>query len=158
MPRQVSLAAMRAAMSQHTAEVYLVLCKIEHPNLPSPIYLVNNNENITSNGILYRAFPFEAVLPDDQEAREPTAEIRIDNISRELMDEIRSIQSPPTITLSVVVASNPDYIEWGPMELLTRGVSYTATVITLRLSYSAFTKEPFPYRTFNPADFPGMFN
>jgi hypothetical protein len=118
---------------------------------------VNNNVNITSGGSVYTAYPFEAVLPDDKEEKEPAAEIRIDNVDRSLMDEIRSIQSPPTITISVILASSPNTIEWGPLDMETRGVTYDAQTIIISLAYSAFTQEPFPYLTFDPVNFPGMF-
>lgn len=158
MARNVSLAALQGALAQETNEVYLVLMEIDHSSFGSPLRFVNNDADITSNGDLYTAFPFEVVLPDDVEDKEPLASLRITNVSRELIDEIRSIQSPPSMVLSVILESSPDIIEWGPLSLETRGVTYDADYIVFRLAYSAFTREPFPYRTFNTIDFPGLFN
>lgn len=158
MARNVSLSAIQASLAQQTSEVYLILLQIDHVSLGTPLRFVNNNENITSNSNEYTAFPFEAVMPDDQDSKEPTAEIRIDNVSRQLIDEIRSIQTPPTITLSVILASSPDTVEWGPLEFLTRGVFYDAGRIVIRLSYSVFAREPFPYIAFDQSNFPGMFS
>jgi len=157
MARSVSLPAIQASLAQQTDEVFLVLLEVDHPSLGTPIRFVNNNENITSNSNVYTAFPFEVTLPDDQESREPRAELRIDNISREIMDEVRSIQDPLTVTLSVILASSPNTIEWGPLEFLSQGVSYDATRITFSLIYSAFAEEPFPYLVFDQVNFPGMF-
>jgi len=157
MPRTVSLSAMQGVMAQETAEVYLILLTVDHGDIPSTIRFVNNTEDITSNSDVYTAFPFEVTMPDDKEDKEPLAELRIDNVSRTLVDEIRLIQSPPIITLSVIIASTPDTIEWGPLEFETRGVTYTATSIIFRLGYSTFISEPFPYKAFDTIDFPGMF-
>jgi hypothetical protein len=157
MPRSVSLTAMQGAMAQETDEVYLVIMEIDHPSFGTPLRFVNNTVDITSNSNLYTAFPFEAIMPDDKEESEPTAQIRIDNVSRELIDEIRTISEPPTMTLSVILASTPNTIEWGPLEFQTRSVTYDASTITFTLGYSTFISEPFPYRTFDTISFPGMF-
>jgi hypothetical protein len=157
MPRNVSLAAVQGAMASQTDEVYLVLLQVDHSTLGAPIRIVNNSTNVTSGGNVYTAYPFEVVFPDDVDEREPSAEVRIDNVDRFLMDEVRTIQSPPLMTISVIIESTPNTIEWGPLELETRGVSYDRNVITFSLAYSAFTQEPFPYRVFDTINFPGMF-
>ena len=157
MPRNVSLAAIQGALAQQTDEIYLVLLEIDHPSLGSPLRFVNDSQDITSNMNLYTAFPFEVKLPDDQEGREPRAELRIDNVTRELIDEIRTIQDPFNVTLSVILASSPSIIEWGPMDMLSSGVVYDANNITFQLIYSVFAEEPFPYMVFDTIDFPGMF-
>lgn len=157
MARSVSLPVLQSALAAETDEVYLVLLEIDHADLGSPLRFVNNNVDITSNGDLYTGFPFEAILPDDAEDKEPTAEIRIDNVSRELMDEVRSLTSPPTMTLSVILESSPNTIEWGPLEFDTRGVTYDAQAIRFRLAYSTFIREPFPYIAFDSTNFAGLF-
>ncbi|MDJ0952490.1 MAG: DUF1833 family protein [Acidimicrobiia bacterium] len=157
MARNVSLPAIQASLAQQTDEVYLVLLEISHPDLMNPIRVVNNNEDVTSNMNVYTAFPFMIQLPDDQEGREPRAELRIDNVSRMLIDEIRSLSTPPTITISVILASSPNVIEWGPLEFLTQGANYDAQQITFGLVYTIFAEEPFPFRQFDTINFPGMF-
>lgn len=157
MPRTLSLPALQGALAAETDEVYLILLQIDHTSLGSPIRLVNNSDNVTSGGDVYTAFAFEAKMPDDQEDKEPTAEIRIDNVSRELMDEVRSIQGDLTMTLSVILESSPNTLEWGPLEFDVRGVTYDANTISFRLSYSTFIREPFPYLAFDSVNFPGMF-
>jgi hypothetical protein len=157
MARTVSLAALQGAMAAQTDELYLVLLQVDHPNLGSPLRFVNNSQDVTSNGNVYTAYPFEAVMPDDVEEKEPTAELRIDNVSRDLMDEVRTLIDPPTLTLSVILDSSPNTIEWGPLDLETSGVTYDAHTITFRLVYSAFGREPFPYLVFDTINFPGMF-
>lgn len=157
MPRTLSLPALQGALAQETAEVYLVLVEINHPTLMTPLRFVNNNTSIVSNMNTYNPYAFEMRMPDDQEDKEPTAELRIDNVDRQLMDEVRSINGELSMTVSVVLESSPDTIEWGPLDFDVRGVSYDANVITFRLSYSTFIREPFPYLAFDTTNFPGMF-
>jgi len=157
MPRNVSLPAIQASLAQQTDEVFLVLLEVDHPSLGTPLRFVNDSQDIVSELNTYTAFPFEVKLPDDQEGREPRAEVRIDNVSRELIDEIRSIQDPFTITFRVVLASSPSTIEWGPLEFLSQGVVYDANQITFAVVYSVFAEEPFPYQVFDTINFPGMF-
>ncbi len=158
MPRQVSVAALQGALAQETNEVYLVILEVDHPDFGSPLRFVNNDADITSNGDLYTAFPFEIRLPDDVEDKEPIASLRITNVSRELIDEIRSIASPPSMVVSVILESSPNTIEWGPLDLEARGVTYDADNIVFNLAYSAFTREPFPYWAFDSVRFPGLFS
>ncbi len=61
--RALSTVLQRAIYSQDTAEVVLLLLTIAHPNLVSPIRVVNNLEPITSQGYTWAAFPFEISLP-----------------------------------------------------------------------------------------------
>lgn len=158
MARSVSVAALQGALAQETGEVYLVILEVDHPSFGDPLRFVNNDADITSGGDVYSAFPFEIRLPDDREDKEPTASLKITNVSRELIDEIRSIAEPPSMVVSVILESSPNTIEWGPLDLEARGVTYDADNIVFNLAYSAFTREPFPYQTFDSVKFPGLFN
>jgi hypothetical protein len=157
MARNVSLAAMQAALAQETSKVFLVLMDVHHDTYGTTARLVNNTEDITSGGNVYTAFPFYPKLPDDLEDREPVAEISVANVSRELIDEIRNIQAGLKVTLKVVLSDSPNTIEWGPVEMDVRSISYNADAITFSLGMQAFSREPFPYPAFTPNKFPGLF-
>lgn len=157
MPRQVSLSAMQASLATETSKVFLVLLELTHPQLGTPVRLVNNTENVTSNGQVYTAFPFYARMPDDRDDREPVAELIVANATRELIDTIRTLQQAIQAKLSVVLADTPNVIEWGPIDMEVRTVTYDAETITFSLGMQAFAEEPFPYPAFTPPKFPGMF-
>lgn len=157
MPRSVSLAAMQGALAQETDEVYLILMEVDHTSFPSPLRFVNNSSDVTSGGDVYTAFPFEVVMPDNVEGKEPLAKVIISNVTRELIDEIRSISDSPIMTISVILDSSPNTIEWGPLEFQTSNVTYDADNITFTLGYNTFSTEPFPYIVFDSINFPGMF-
>ena len=157
MPRNVSLAAMQAALAQETSKVFLVLLEVQHADLIEPIRLVNNTTDIISDSHTYTAFPFMPTLPGDSDDREPVAEINIINVTRELIDEIRNINEDLVVTMKVVLADSPSVIEWGPVDMEVQGIRYDANVITFSLGMQAFTQEPFPYKAFTPNQFPGLF-
>lgn len=154
--RTLSPTALRAGFEQQTDEVFLVLLQITHPNIPDAIRVVNNNENITSNGELYVAYPFEIELPGEDSEQPPLARLRIDNVDRLLVATVREIATPPQVTIRVVLASSPDTIELQFEGLNMRNVIYDAATISGELVFEQIMVEPVS-TTMTPSKFPGMF-
>jgi len=158
MSRSVSLTTRQAVYAKETDEVFIILLKIEHDELDAPIQLSSDSVNtIRSGEDPYLAFPFDLSLPIDSPDKMPEATITIDNISREMVSEIRSISTAPTCTIMVVRASDPDTIEalWSSFEI--KDIKYNSLVIQGTLSLENFLQEPYPADVFGPADFPGLF-
>lgn len=153
----LSVTALQAALAQQTEQVFLACLTIEHDDLADAIRVVNNNEAVERTGGTYLAFPFEAVLPDDQGDQLPQLQIRIDNVSREVMAAIRALETPPTITLEIILASSPNTVESGPFELSVLEIGYDVTTIQATCGYEDMLNEPFPRDTFNPKNFPALF-
>ncbi len=142
---------------QETGEAFLVLLTISHDDLAQPIRVVNNQENITSNGNLFVAFPFEIELPGSGGNSLPEVTLRIDNVDRQIVQAIRSISGAPTVTLEVIMASTPDVIEAGPYEFTLRNATYDALAVEGRLQFKDILNEPYPADSFTPSGFPGLF-
>lgn len=153
----VSQTFKQAFFQQQTDEVPLLILTIAHADLASPIRVVNNTENITSGGNVYVAFPFEIKLPNLSSEDMPRATITICNVDRQIVQAIRSISSKPDITLSLILAGDPNTIEVGPYEFKLSGVSYDAFTVEGTLSYDNFLDEPYPGDKFTPGQFPGLF-
>ena len=141
---------------QNESDLPLVLLEIDHSSLSDPILVVNNKENITSNGEEYIGFPFEIILPDSKEDSPPTSKLRIDNISREIGQAIRLISTPPSVTIRVVRQDTPDVIEAEFAGMYMTNVSYDAFSVEADLMFEDLTREPYPYLTFSPALFRGI--
>ena len=154
--RTLSPAALQAGFEQQTDEVFLVLLQITHPNLPDAIRVVNNNENVTSGGALYVAYPFEIELPGEDSDQPPLARLRIDNVDRLLVATVREIATPPQITIRVVLASQPDTIELQFQGLTMRNVTYDAATISGELVFEQILVEPVA-TVMTPSKFPGLF-
>lgn len=145
-----------SAFEHETAEAWLVLLTISHDDLSEPIRVVNNETNIVSRGNTFVAFAFEPILPTDAPDRAPEARLRLDNVSRELIEHIRSIQSPPSVTFEVIRSTAPDVVEksWTGFEL--RDVRWDAREINGRLAQRDILTEAYPADIFSPAQFRGL--
>ena len=157
MPRQLSSAALRAQHAEETGEVWVLLLEIAHPGLAEPIRVCNDAVDLVSDGHTYVAWPFEIALPEDTDERVPQVQLTIDNISREIVEAVRSLSSPPVVSLSVVLASSPDHLEYGPMRLEFMSVEYDALTVTATLGLEPVLSEPIPGDTMTPGLFPGLF-
>lgn len=130
MPRNLSNTAILSAQNTETDEVWLVLMEINHENLDSPIYLVNNTKNIVSNGNEHIAYPFNIVLGEDDGEKLQTVKLTFDNVDRLLVETIRTIDDSPDITISIVLASDPHYEEIKITDLKLRQIEYDAFTIS----------------------------
>lgn len=156
-PPPTTSAELRAsAFASETADVWLLLLTITHAALAEPIRIVNNNENIDSNGETFTAFGFDISLPVDSPERAPQARITIDNVSRELIETLRSLTSSPTVRFDFIRAAAPDVLELTWTNFQLQDVVWDAQQITATLSQADLVTEPFPAHTFTPAFFRGL--
>ncbi len=156
MARTLSTTALQSMHAQETGEVWLVLLTIGHASLAQPIRVVNNTENIVSRGAVFLAFPFEIVLPGEDPDGITRASLRFDNVERTAIGVIRGLDSPPTVTLEVVLASNPSTVEIAFEGLTLRNVTYDALQIEGELYFESIFTEPITL-TMTPSRFPGLF-
>lgn len=156
MPRTLSNAALASMNAQASSDVWLVLLTLSHATLATPIRLANNNEDVVSRGNTFIAFPFEVELPGEDPDQPPKAMLRIDNVDRRVVQTIRSIVAPPTVTLEVILASAPDNVEVSFTNMTLRNAQYDASTVSGELTFDAIYTEPVSL-TMTPNRFPGMF-
>jgi hypothetical protein len=153
----VSSRARKALFAQETDEVFLPLLTITHASLTTPIRVVHNPQNITSRGNLFVGYPFDMELPPADPDQPPRLRLTIDNIDRDIVASLRTLSTPPGVTLEVVLAATPDTVEAGPYVMTLTGVDYDALTITGDLAAEDVLAEPYPGDAFTPAKFPGLF-
>ena len=149
-------AFIRSAFAQETDEIWLILLTISHPDLTDDIRVVHNPVAITSRGLNFIGFAFELSLPIDAPDRAPIAELRIDNVSREIAQAVRSISSAPTVTIEVIRAAAPDVVELSLEGFRLQNVNWDAGSVRGALVLDDIATEPFPAGIFSPAGFPGL--
>jgi hypothetical protein len=147
----------QAVLEPNTAEVFLFLLTFDHPNFENPIRLVNDLDNITSRGNIYTAFPLKLELPPDDADSLPTVQITVENASLDLVDELRSIQSPMSMTLEVILASTPDTIETSIENMRVAQVQYDKQTIQMTCTVDDLLNTAFPKEKYLPSNFPGLF-
>ena len=157
MSRAVSSLTRQALFAAETGEAFLVLLTLDHPDLAVPIRVTNDAVTTTSRGDSFVVFPFDLVLPDDQDNRPPRAKLVIDNIDRQIVQAIRSLSSAPTVLIEIIRAAAPDTVEAQFVDFRLTNVSYDVQRVEGDLTIEDFTAEPFPAATFSPSWFPGLF-
>ena len=156
--RSLSSTAKGAIFAANTTEVALAILEIEHSDI-STIRVVNNTEDVTSNGDVYTAFPFYIELPDDDEEQLARVTLQIDNVDRTIVTAVRSMSNSEqaTVTLSIILASDPDTVEAGPFEFKLKNVNYDAFSVYGELAYEDILNERFPKDSMTPQTCTGMF-
>lgn len=157
MSRTLSLAARKAVNAQETDEVFLLLLTLDHEDITEPIRVVNNTVDIVSQGETYIAYPFEIALPDEDAESVARVTLRIDNVDRKIVKSLRSISSPLSVGLEVVMAASPDTVEAGPFNMTLVSAEYDALTVTGELAFEDVLNEPFPGHAYVPSDYPGLF-
>lgn len=153
----ISQNLIRAVMEPNTGEVFLMLVTFNHSSFLEPIRLVNNLEDVTSRGNKYLAFPLDLVLPPDDGESLPSVEITCQNASLELIDEVRSINSPMSVSIELIMSSMPDYIEASIDDLRVVSVEYDKTTIKMVCTVDDLLNTAFPKHRFIPSSHPGLF-
>lgn len=145
--------------AQESNDPFLMLVTISHSSFAADIRLVNNSENIVSRGETFQAFPLKIRLPvDDGETNREVA-IDFDNVSLEIIDEIRTVSSAERIRvkLEMILASIPDEVQMSLEELQILNVSYNKLRVSAKLGLDDFLNTELTSERYNPSNFPGIF-
>lgn len=158
MSRTLSTPARAALYAPETGKVFLTLLTIDHDDMAWPVRLGDNLTDITSRGNVYTAFPFVTSIPPDADGELPQVDLVCDNVTRDLITTVRSIATPASVTIEVVIADTPDTVEVGPYLFDIMSATYDALQIRFSLLYEPLMQEPFPVGIFSPTLFPALFN
>lgn len=152
----LSDAALRDVVAQETAEPWLTLVQIDHPELLQPLRFTKDTVETLSNGQIYIPFPFDFVHAADAEGRLVSAKFVIDNTSQEVVAIMRSVDTPPLLTVREVRASQPDLAEKEMSGMRLVSAEYDASSITCVVVASPLESERFPPLRFDRR-FPGVY-
>ena len=159
MARNVTDAFIAACNATESDEAFIILVTVEYetPGVTESLYLCNNGETVTSRGIDFLALPMQITLSDDSDDRPPVAKLVLDNIDRRLIEIIREIEIPPTITLEVVRTSAPDTVELHLSDFTLKSVDYNLLTIEGTLTLEGLFSEQAIGFSFTPSYFPGLY-
>lgn len=157
MSRELSSTALAAALAQETGQVFVVLIEIDHDELDAPIRVCSDSQAVTHGGDSYAAYPFDLTLPTDKADGVTRARLSIDNIEREIVQAVRSIATPPSCTITIVLADSPDTVEAEFSGFEFTNISYDAYTVSGDITIESFMNESYPAGSFLPSKFPGLF-
>lgn len=156
MSNDISAQLLAELYKQESGDPLLMLVTLSDPSFDT-IYLVSNTVNITSRGQEYTAFPMQIRLPADDGETNREVNIEFDNVSLELIDELRSITSPIDVAIEIVLASNPDEVQLSYEELKIRNINYNKQRISAKLYMDSFLSVELTSEEYTPTNFPGLF-
>jgi len=168
---EVSLNFKEAAFAQETGRVPIALITLSHNGLEDDIRiscdptqelagLTTDTQKVygtISNGKTYIFLPVRIKLPDDTEQGPGTMTLEIDNIHRAYTETIRTVFTPVTCQVDILLDNALDIIDASWPEFLLTNIKYNAAVITGTLTLETLMTEPFPAGTFIPAHYPGVY-
>jgi hypothetical protein len=155
--RTLAQTILAALYADETEEVFLLLATVSLADATVALRVVNNPEDITSNSNVFTASNFELVLPSYSDSDTGAATILLENIGQTLIASIRSESDPMTVSIDLIVASDPDTALAGPWNFTIRKVSYNLTSIRADLEHDSYLDEPYPVGDFTPNTTPGLF-
>ena len=158
MPRAYSAEYKSTLASTAAPEAPIILLEIDHSALTTPVRVVNDTQNITSNGVEFIACPFRCKLPDDFENQLPKAQLSVDNVGKELMYWIETSGGGQGATARFIqiMRSRPNQIEW-EITMNLSNVKATVQEVTADLGYANIFTRPAISMRFDPFTSPGIF-
>ena len=156
MANDVSNAVKNAIYSGASERVFIALVEISHPETSKVVRFTSDGKDTTSSGKTYPPRPFKVRIPDDLEGKQPSAQLQISNLDTDLIDFIRTVVSPPTVELKIVLDSTPSTTERGPWKMQLTDVTYDRSELSGTLRAPSLLSEPFPGHTYNVQDYVGL--
>jgi hypothetical protein len=171
MTRNVQQSFRISSESSFADEVNLIFLRITHPSITT-IRVVNDTKNYmldTGSGLqTYIGFPFDIEILSDDESP-PTARLTIQNVDPRIGDSIRTLTTPPIISielyssadwnLSVVprvpIVTPTKVYGAGPLFLIN--VSVDILAITGQIVGWDYQQRVWPAERATEANFPGLF-
>lgn len=171
MSRIVSLNARLSHDADYSGEIEVVLVKITHPALPKPVRLSTDpTVRLSTEPLMYGTrstwltddgSPFLFVLmgtavPGDQEDAPQAGTLILQNVDHRMIDVLRSTTELATVDMAVVLASDPDLVEWSWEGLKLMSFEGDAARITLSITRDPLQAEPWPAGRMTKERFPGL--
>lgn len=137
----------------------LTLMRVQFPN--NTYYYADNTESITStvdgSSQMYRRSRFEVTLPDDTEEGTPSATLKFSVPDVQIIRELRAAEGDIIFDLWLVLASNPNYVEYGPINYQAESFSLSDDSVSISLEAEPILHIQVPSTQFTPNTFSGLF-
>ncbi len=148
----------QAAQAVSEDELPLVLLEISHALLAEPMRLVNDVQDVVSNGQNYVATSFNFVWPDDMDKQTPRAQLSIANTRGDVGAFFERTHGGRGALLTVlqIMRSMPDFVE-DRLVLDLKNVQVTTQTVSGQLGYDDVLNRPGTPATYRPESAPGLF-
>ena len=158
MARNVTQITREAITAPQTDKVFLLMLEISSSELVETLYFVQNNESILSNGKTYLPVNFSMTLPREESGKVQDTTISISAINRQIIEIVRTIVDPPTITVFIIRSDAPDVVEVGPWSFKLRNISYNVNTMSGNLLFETSLRNNISTIRVSNQTFPGVYN
>jgi hypothetical protein len=161
-PRSSPTEFLQISYAESAADGILHLIEILHPSFgspPVPVRFARNPVDVTHDGETYTAMAFDLLPPEIRgDGTFTEAKLRIDVVNRLMIDTLRNITTPATLTHFTVQISDPDAVMHGPWTYQVRGEqTFDRQTMFLALALAPVLDEELPWKRLSPARAPGLF-
>ncbi len=153
----LSTRMLEAAHAEASGEVVLPLVKLTQDGWADAICIVPNREAVIHRGDTYEPLAFQMGLPDEEAEGVPVLNWVADNVDRRLVEALRSVTGFVEARIVWVLASSPDHIEVGPLEVEMRAAQYDARQVSGTLGVEPILETQFGHLVMNPKNAPALF-
>lgn len=143
-------------LSQTITKVYAVLIEINHPLLPVPIRVINDDQDLVSLGYTWSRGYCSLVLPSTEQG-DRRASITIQNVDNRIGLAAQQLIGPATVKFRIVRRDNPDIVEVEYPTLRISNIKGDASALAGTIVSNHDKSEPFPNVTTNKSTTPGLF-
>jgi len=133
-----------------------VLIKIYHEDLGTPLYLTDNNEDLTYDGITYKKAYFKINLPEVTKDSMGNASIEMGCVDQQIIELVRSLTTPPNIKFVATYLEDGVYSELAGYDMIMSNVKWDAKKLTADLTLDLVLNYEFPAGSFTPFNCPGV--
>lgn len=150
-----SIAQLQSVTDNHG---FLELMVIDHASFASPVRIVNDTRDWVIGGHTYVALPFGVKLPTQAQQENPRAQIRIDNVGRELTSAIEGLPVGASLlaTLQLVSRATPTVVDYEFIAQLS-GINITPTLVTANMGPDDTMRQTAVRIRFDPVNAPALF-
>lgn len=139
------------------ADAVLTALEITHPDLASPVRVVNDAVDHAIDGETYVALRFDARLAEDVEGRAPRAELVVDNIGRPLVQWIEAAGGAAGATVRAMqFVAGAGGVEWD-VTVKVADVHVGQTQVRIALGYEFLFGRKAVRVRHDPETSPGIF-
>lgn len=155
--RNFSQNGRRNVLATSAPEPMLVMLEITHSDLAVPVRVVNDSQDLVSQGRTFLACPFELTLPDDIEGQVPQATLAVDNIGQELTQWLEVSRGGQGAKCRMMMAQpgDPNTLEYD-MTMDMTGMKIVDRKVTSQLGFVNTLGRAAVAKTFTPATAPGL--
>jgi len=153
----INAAAKALINSPNCNKAFITLIEIAHPSLET-LYLCNDVTDVTHDGRVYTAFPFELDLMDEEQNELTGSKLVLGWVDSSILDLVQKVNDVPgTVGAKFVVEDDWDYVQWKlDPPLSTKKATAKASEATFDLGLRSLETEEVPVWGKTPSTHPGL--